>query len=143
LILVDANVCLYAHDSTSPRHEPARRWLVSALGGAEPVRFPWATVLAFIRLTTNPRVYERPLSVGEAAAAVDAWLSSPAGGTVEPTERHWPILKEILEDADATGPLVADAHVAALALEHGATLATTDRDFRRFPGLRLLDPTAG
>lgn len=142
MIVVDANVCLYAHDSTSSHHATARAWLSAVLNGGEPVRFPWTTILAFLRLTTSPRVFDRPLSVTEASDAVGTWLSAPAGGTVEASERHWTVLRDLLHEAAATGPLVADAHLAALAIEHGATLATTDRDFRRFPGLRLLDPTA-
>jgi len=143
VIIVDANVCVYALDSASPRHDAARSWLEFALNGSEPVRFPWATIVAFLRLATSPRVVERPLSVAEAAGEIDKWLTAPAGDIVEPTERHWLVLRGILEEADARGPLVPDAHLAALAIEYGATLATTDRDFRRFPGLRLLDPTAG
>lgn len=143
MIIVDANVCVYAHDSASSRHDAARSWLESALNESEPVRFPWATIVAFLRLATSPRVVERPLSVAEAAGEIDKWLTAPAGDIVEPTERHWSVLRGVLEEADARGPLVPDAHLAALAIEYGATLATTDRDFRRFPGLRLLDPTAG
>jgi hypothetical protein len=95
---------------------------------------------AFLRLSTNARVFERPLSVSEAASAVTAWLAQPCAGVVEPGERHWSILRELLEVGQASGPLVMDAAVAALAIEHGATLYTTDRDFARFPALKWRNP---
>ena len=142
MIVVDVNVCLYAHDASSPCHEAAHAWLRTALNGLEPVRFPWTTIVGFRRVATSHRVLESPLSVEQAAGVVDVWLEAPAGGIVEPTERHWRVLRDLMVDSDARGPLVPDAHLAALAIEHGATLATTDRDFRRFLGLRLLDPTA-
>ena len=97
---------------------------------------------AFLRIGTNPRAFERPLSIGEAQAAVSSWLAQPPAGILEPGERHWPILCGLMRDGQTTGPLVMDAVVAALAVEHGATLYTTDRDFSRFVGLKWTNPLA-
>ncbi len=113
------------------------------LSGADPVCLAWQTVLAFLRITTPARVFERPLLVHEAVSIVDSWLQQPATRLVQPTERHWPILSRLLPDAQARGPLVMDAHLAALAIEHGATMCTSDRDFSRFSGLRVVDPLGG
>jgi toxin-antitoxin system PIN domain toxin len=140
VILVDANVLLYAYDTSFEQHPAARRWLQATLTGPEPVRLAWTTILAFLRIGTNPRAFERPLTVREAVEIASAWLASPTVAIAEPTERHWEILARVLAVAAARGPLVMDAHLATLAIEHGATLCTTDRDFARFPGLRLLNP---
>jgi toxin-antitoxin system PIN domain toxin len=143
VILVDANLLLYAYHPRAEQHDASRRWLESALGGQELVRFAWLTLWAFVRIATNPRVFERPLGTGESVAAVSSWLASPVAGVIEPGERHWEILQGLLESGQATGPLVMDAVLAALAVEHGATLCTTDRDFSRFPGLAWANPLSG
>jgi len=140
MILVDANILLYAYDSDAPQHETASRWLTAAFEGADPVLLPWMTVLAFLRISTNARAWRRPLSISEAVSIVDEWLSFPNVVVPEPTEHHWPILKRILPQSQCRGPLVMDAHIAALAIEHGANLCTNDRDFARFTELRLLNP---
>jgi toxin-antitoxin system PIN domain toxin len=142
VIVVDANLLLYAYDSAAAQHARARVWLEGLLSAAEPVGLPWASLLAFLRIGTNPRALARPFSIAEATAIVEAWLAQPCVTVVEPGERHWEILSRLLASAQARGPLVPDAHLAALALEHGATLATADRDFARFEGLRTLDPLA-
>lgn len=142
MTLVDANLLLYAYDPDSPQHDASRRWLEDALSGSRPVRFAWMTIWAFLGISTNPRVFVRPLSAAEAHEAVAAWLDQPCAGILEPGERHLTILGELLSDGQATGPLVMDAALAALALEHGATLCTTDRDFARFPGLDWHNPIA-
>jgi toxin-antitoxin system PIN domain toxin len=142
MILVDANLLLYAYHPRDPKHEASRAWLEAALDGSELVRFAWLSLWAFLRIATNPRVFERPLTAGEAASAVSSWLAQPAAGILEPGERHWEILRRLLEEGQAAGPLVTDAALAALALEHGAVLHTTDRDFARFPGLEWRDPLA-
>ena len=99
-------------------------------------------MLAFLRIATNPRAFDQPLRTDEAIEIVSAWFSRPNVSLVQPTERHWTILADTLRDAQVRGPPVSDAHLAALAIEHGAKLATTDRDFARFKGLETIDPLA-
>jgi toxin-antitoxin system PIN domain toxin len=140
VILVDANVLLYAYNASDPRHARARSWLEEAVAGPTPVRLAWVTVLAFVRIATNPRAFAQPMSIAEATATVSRWLAQPSVGLVEPSVRHWEILEPLLVVAQARGDLVTDAHLAALAIEHGAVICTTDRDFTRFPGLRAIDP---
>jgi toxin-antitoxin system PIN domain toxin len=106
----------------------------------EPVRLAWLSLWAFLRISTNPRVFERPFSVEEASAIVQSWLARPETVVLEPGERHQEILQRLLIDSQATGPLVTDAALAAIAIEHGATLCTTDRDFSRFDGLSWKNP---
>jgi toxin-antitoxin system PIN domain toxin len=141
VILVDANVLLYAYQSRSERHESCRRWVERAFSGEEPVGLAWVTVLAFLRISTNARIFEAPLSAAEAIAIVSSWLVRDAVFILEAGEQCWEILKSLLVDAQITGPLVMDAFIAALALENGATLVSTDRDFSRFPKLRVYDPS--
>ena len=140
MILVDANILLYAHDSLSSHHQAAERWLEASLSKPEPLGIAWVTILAFLRISTSLRVQLHPLSVSEAIAIVSEWIEHPMVTVLSPGERHWEILRGLLVEGQAAGPLATDAHLAALALEHGATLATVDRDFARFPGLRLLNP---
>jgi len=140
MILIDANLLLHAYNPRAVAHDASRIWLESALSGAEPVRFAWLTIWAFLRISTNPRVFDRPLSTVEAAAIVSAWFAQPAVGILEPGERHWEIAQEVAVAGQASGPLIMDAAIAALAIEHGATLYSTDRDFARFPGLNWVNP---
>jgi toxin-antitoxin system PIN domain toxin len=140
VILVDANLLLYAYHPRAEQHEKSRIWLESVLSGPDLVRFAWLTLWAFVRISTNARVFERPLSVQEAEAAVSSWLVQPVAGVLEPGERHWDILRQLLRDGQALGPLVSDAAIAAIAIEHGATLCTTDRDFVRFEKLKWKNP---
>lgn len=142
MIVVDANLLLYAYDPDSPQHEASRRWLEEALSGTGFVRFAWVTLWAFLRISANPHVFVRPLSPVEAHAAVASWLEQPNAGVVEPGERHLEILGGLLRDGQAAGPLVMDAALAAIAVEHGATLCSTDRDFTRFAGLDWHNPIA-
>ncbi|MGH9396372.1 MAG: TA system VapC family ribonuclease toxin [Terriglobia bacterium] len=140
MILIDANLLLYAYDSSSAHHRVARRWIEDRLGGPEPVGFAWPAILAFMRISTNPRALSRPLSAAQALEAVSSWLEQPAVTILKPTDRHWEILRKLVLDGQARGPLVMDADLAALAIEHGVTLCTSDRDFTRFPGLHTLNP---
>jgi hypothetical protein len=142
VILIDANILLYAYHAQDERHPAAREWLEATLSGTEPVRFAWLGLWAFLRIATNPRVFERPLLPAEAATAVASWLGRRVAGILDPGERHLEILRELLGGNQARGPLIMDAALAALALEHGATLCTTDADFARFPGLKRRDPLA-
>lgn len=138
--LLDANLLLYAHDPRAAQHDASRAWLESVLSGSEMVRFAWLTLWAFLRIATNPRVYERPLSATEAGTLVSSWLAQPVAGILEPGDRHWEILRTLTRSGQATGALMMDAALAAIAIEHGATLCTTDRDFSRFPGLTWINP---
>ncbi len=106
----------------------------------EPIGFAWTTILAFLRLSTNPRVFEHPFLPEEAVPLVSSWMARSNTIILQPGERHWQIFSELLTETPARGPLVMDAHLAALAIEHGVALATTDKDFVRFPGLRVLNP---
>jgi len=140
VILVDANLLLYAYHPQDARHQGARDWLEATLSGTEPVRFAWLGLWAFLRISTNPRVFERPLLPSEAEAVVSSWLARRVAGILDPGERHLEILRELLRGNQVKGPLITDAALAALAMEHGATLFTTDADFVRFPGLKHRNP---
>ena len=142
MILVDANLLLYAYHAGAKQHAAARAWLEAALSGPEPVGFPWPSVWAFLRVATNRRVFERPLSVDEATAAVSSWLAQPNAVLVGPGERHWELVQALVKQGQATGPLVMDAALAALALEQGATLYSSDQDFARFEQLEWVNPLA-
>ena len=140
MILVDANILLYAEDSLSPRHQQARLWWDDQLSGSGPVCLCWPVLSAFIRIGTNPRVFEQPLSLEQALARVQSWLDQPCSRVIRPTEQHWTIFKKMLKDGQAVANLVSDAHLAALAVEHGCDLASTDSDFSRFPNLKWINP---
>jgi len=140
MILIDANILLYAYDANSTRHSAARKWLQETFSKDEPVRLPWVVILAFLRLTTQTAILARPLSLDEAIAIVQTWLNRPNVGIAAPTMRHWEVLRTLLQEGQAKGRMVTDAHLAALAIEHGAVLYTDDRDFTRFPGLKWSDP---
>lgn len=139
--LLDANVLLYAYNARAEHHEACRRWLTEALNNPEPVGLPWQTLLAFLRVSTNPRAFAQPLSVPQACGIVDALLQRPNVAVVEPGERHWSALQSQIQSARARADLIMDAALAALAIEHGATLCSTDTDFRRFPDVRSVDPS--
>jgi toxin-antitoxin system PIN domain toxin len=142
MMLLDASLLLYAYHAQAPEHRRAAAWLESVLSGRGPVGLAWMTIWAFIRIVTSPRVCERPLGPGEAGKIVNGWLAQPSAVLLDPGERYWDILRRLLVDSQVSGPLVADAALAALALEHGAVLCTTDRDFSRFPSLKTLNPLA-
>lgn len=139
-MLLDANLLVYAHDADSPFHAPARLWLEEQLNGPRRVAFPWPSVLAFLRLTTNPRVSERPLSPSEAWAHVDTWFASHVAWVPVPTEGHHKTLGRLVTELHLTANLIPDAHLAALAMEHGLEVCSADGDFARFPGLRWRNP---
>jgi hypothetical protein len=141
--LVDLNLLLYAVNRDSPQHQRARSWLERTLGDDEPVGLSWVVVLGFLRLATSPRVFPRPLAPDQAVAAVDGWLAQPAVVTVAPGAEHWRVLRNLLTESGTAGNLTTDAHLAALAIEHGAELCSTDGDFARFRRLRWLNPLAG
>lgn len=138
--IVDANVLLYAVNRDAPLHARARRWLDGALGGGETVGFAWAVLLAFLRLATRGDLFPRPLEPDQAFRVVEAWLGAPRAVVVHPTARHLQILRGLLEPFGTAANLVNDAHLAALAVEHGATIVSFDRDLGRFPGVRSEEP---
>lgn len=138
--LVDANLLLYSVDAGSPHHDAARAWLDEQLSSDRSTAFAWATLLAFVRVSTNPRLYEHPLSVGEAMDRVDAWLGQPRSVVVSPGLRHARLMRTLLEPLGTAGNLTSDAHLAALALEHGAVLCSADHDFGRFGDLSWENP---
>jgi hypothetical protein len=139
VILVDANLLIYAATGC-PEGEPARAWLDARLNGDARVGLPWPSLLAFLRVVTNSRIYSAPSSLSDAWAQVESWLGCTNVWIPGPTERHAPILGRMLEAAGGGGNLVPDADLAALAIEHGLVLCSTDRDFARFPGLRWENP---
>lgn len=140
--LLDVNILLYAYNRDAPQHNRCRAWLERTLSDAETVALPWQTLLAFVRIATNSRAFRQPLSGERACAIVSRWLELPNVVVVGATERFWDLLCGLVLETRVSGPRVTDAALAALALEHGAVLCTTDRDFRVFRGLRLLDPLA-
>ncbi len=143
MILVDANLLLYASISSFSQHGQARAWLDGRLNGETKVGLPWASLLAFLRLATNARIFERPLSIPDAWGQVEDWLGCEVVWTPEATQRHRRALARLLAAPGVQGSLVPDAHLAALAIEHGLELCSTDGDFARFPGLRWFNPLAG
>lgn len=140
MIFPDANLLLYAEDSLSKHHETARDWWDAALGGSTPVHLCWPVLNAFIRIATNPRLHERPLTPDEAILRVESWILQPYVRVITPTENHWLIFQTQLRESGASGNLISDAHLAALAIEHGCTLYSSDKDFARFPSLRWINP---
>jgi uncharacterized protein len=138
--LLDVNLFLYAVDEASPRYESAHAWVQETLSGSETVALSWTTLIGFVRLSTRANLFEQPLQVEEALDLVDGWLAQPCTTIVNPTERHSVVLRELLTPWGTAGNLTTDAHLAALAIEHGAQLCSCDADFSRFPGLRWIDP---
>jgi uncharacterized protein len=142
VISIDANLLIYAHVSSFAQHRPARHWLDEQLNGSTAVGLPWPSLLAFLRLVTNPRVFESPESTPDAWQQVVAWLECENVWVPQPTERHRELVGKLLALPGIQGNLIPDAHMAALAMEHGLTLCSTDGDFARFPDLPWLNPIA-
>lgn len=140
MIVPDANLLIYSVDSKSVFHERARMWLQGAITGPEPVGLAWGVLVAFIRVTTRPGVIPEPIRVPEAFDLVAEWLSHPPVRLLEPGPRHFDLLRELLVQAGTGGNLTSDAHLAAIAMEHGAEVYSSDGDFARFAGLRWRNP---
>jgi toxin-antitoxin system PIN domain toxin len=142
VILVDANILLYAANREAPERDAARNWLDEQLNGTVRVGLPWPSLLAFVRVASNPVVFRSAGTPRDAWRQVDAWLGCAPAWIPLPGERHAEILRRLLDDPLMTSRLVQDAHLAALAIEHVLTLCSTDGDFSRFPGLRWMNPLA-
>lgn len=140
--IIDLNLLLYAINRDSPTHPRAKQWLEETLSGGDLVGLPWVVLLGFLRITTNPRVVARPLSDAASMDVVDGWLQRPCVRVVCPGDRHWSILRQLLRECGTAGNLTTDAHLAALAVEHGCELCSTDADFARFSTLRWQNPLA-
>jgi hypothetical protein len=140
VIVLDANILLYAYDTTSEHHAKARAWIGKVFSSGAPIGLPSLTVAAFLRVVTNPRLPGKRFTPQEAAELVDEWVAQPNVRLLAPGDQHWVLLRQLLLDGQPRGPLVTDAQLAALTTECGGILHTTDRDFARFPGLRFTNP---
>ena len=142
MIVIDVNLLLYAVNEDGEHHGAARRWLEDALSSDEPIALAWVVILAFLRLTTSGRVFPKPLTAEQALGAMGNWLHRPIVRTLSPGPEHWRILNGLLEECGAAGNLTTDAHLAALAIENGCRLCSTDTDFARFRRLNWSNPLA-
>lgn len=142
MILVDVNILVYSVNRDAPRHERAREWWDDRLSGVKPVCLAWVSLLGFARITTNPRIVPRALTIEEAGGYISSWLEQPCLLVLEPLEGHWRRVEELLRLAGTAANLTTDAHLAALAMEHGCEVCSTDVDFARFPGVRWSNPLA-
>jgi hypothetical protein len=140
VILIDANLLIYAIDADSAQHARARRWLEETLSSDTAVGLAWIVVLAFVRITTRAGIMRNPLTPDRAIGFIDAWLAQPYVAFIAPGEGHWPVLRNMLLSGGTAGNLTSDAHLAALAIEHGCVVASADNDFRRFAGVTLVNP---
>ena len=140
MILVDVNLPVHAVNLDSPFHEKARTWWDAVLSGVEPVCLPWVTVLGFLRIATSRHILAQPMSHTTACEYVDGWFGQPCVRSIDPLPGHWELVRSLLESGGSAGNLTTDAHLAALALEHGCVVYSTDADFGRFPGLRWTNP---
>lgn len=140
MILVDTNILIYAEDKLSPFHEEARQWWDAQLSGELPVCLSWSIISAFIRICTNRNIFRKPLTLDQAINRVQSWIDQPCLRLINPTESHWQIFQTLLLGGQANANLVPDAYLAALAVEHGCTLYSTDSDFSRFPRLKWKNP---
>jgi toxin-antitoxin system PIN domain toxin len=141
MIKPDVNILVCAYDDTSSFHKSASLWLEKVLSD-EQVFLSWHTICGFLRIITNNRIYKNPVTIDQAIEIVDAWIELENTHIVAPEKRHWPIFAKMLTESQAAGNLVMDAHVAAMAASCGASVASTDRDFTRFPGIRFVNPIA-
>ncbi len=140
MILVDANLLIYAVNQDLSQHKRAIAWWEQTLSGTTAVGIPWVSILAFLRICTNPRIFSQPLSPESAIAYVDEWLEQPLVRLIHPGLGHWPILRNLLLQTGMAANLTTDAHIAALALEQGYSIYSADNDFQRFPGLKHINP---
>ena len=142
MIVVDANLLIYSYDLDSAHHKKSLSWLEELLSGVEAVGLPWPSVSVFLRVITNRRLPGTRVTLEQAVQVVDQWLQQPNVQVLVPADQHWSVLRQMILEGRASGPLVSDAEIAAITIEQGAVLHTTDRDFARFPGLRWKNPLA-
>ncbi|HEY5791974.1 MAG TPA: type II toxin-antitoxin system VapC family toxin [Chthoniobacterales bacterium] len=140
MILPDVNLLIYAHNVRAPHHSQALDWWNECLAGPNGVALAWVAILGFVRICTHPKTFERPLAVAEATGRVEEWLSLPHVQLIHPSPNHFQKWSELLRQLGTAGNLTTDAHLAALAIERGLILHTTDADFSRFPGLKWKNP---
>jgi uncharacterized protein len=141
-MLIDANVLLYAVDSTSPFHPRASAWLEDALNGPRRVGIPWQSLHAFVRIATNPRALANPMDAVEAWRQVEDWLDAPATWIPLPGRTHRQVLGRLIGELDLRANLISDAVLASMCIEHGLTIVSADSDFARFREIEWLDPVA-
>jgi uncharacterized protein len=139
-VIVDANILLSAHNDADPRHPAARQWLEDALNGPTRVGLPWWSLTAFVRIATNPRAFPDPLTPEDAAAQVEEWMDAPRAWLAQPTDRYREVFLEVVRRHEVRGPLVTDAQLVALAIDHGVPLVSTDADFARFDEVQWINP---
>jgi uncharacterized protein len=142
VILVDANILIYAINEDAVLHARAKSWLEMSMSGTETVGLSWNVILAFLRLTTREGLFRHPLSIDAAFDVLDAWLEQPSVRIIDPGPHHRSILRKLLSSSGSAGNLTSDAHLAALAIEQRAELCSLDSDFLRFPGLKWRNPLA-
>ncbi len=140
MILIDTNLWLYAALQETSHHRQAKAWLEATFNGDEAIALPWSVVLGVLRISTHGRLMQTPLTPAQALGLVEGWRLHPLVAEVQPGPTHWSVLRLLLQEAGMAGNLTSDAHLAALAIEHGCTLCSADSDFRRFPGLRYRNP---
>jgi hypothetical protein len=140
VIVVDANLLIYSYDTRSPYYSKSHAWIETVFSGTEQVGLPWQSISAFLRVLTNRRLPGRGVTLDQAVGTVDDWLKEPNVRIMVPGDGYWSVLRRMIVDGQASGPLVSDAEIAAVTIEYGGVLYTADRDFARFPGLRSVNP---
>ncbi len=140
MIVTDVSILIYAHDVNYIHHDKIRNWLEEKLNSTETLYLNWQAISGFLRITTHQKLFKIPMAAEKAREKINQWLSRPNVSILVETEKHWAIFERLLVETKIVGPKTIDAHLAALAIEHGVVLATTDRDFGAFKGLRLLNP---
>lgn len=140
MITPDANIVLYAYNEDATRHAEAKRWLENQFSAPAVFGLSWQVITAFLRISTNPKAFPQPFDLMEAIEIVDEWLALPNIEILTPTSNHWKTFQNLIVEGQTKAALMMDAHLAALAIEHSATLATTDRDFQKFSGLQTINP---
>lgn len=140
MILPDVNILIHAVNIDSPRHSHICRWWDDCLSGPVPVYIPWVVILGFMRISTNRRIFNTPLTLTEASGYIKAWMEQPLVRTITPREEHWVLIEKLLQEAGTAGNLTTDAHIAAMAIQWDCTVYSTDSDFARFSGVRWKQP---